>query len=138
LEVADVDLDVDLAPGVVAEAALGNAADERHLAAFREGMRLLGAGAAPLPFVAARGGLAVAAADAAAHAFLESHPVNANVDGGQIHGRLPHFFSPAAGARLTPRSCSICSFVRSICRPAIVAFTRLMGFELPWTLVRML
>ncbi len=54
----------------MAEAALGNAAEQRHLAAFEGPVGHLGAGAGVLAFAAARGGLAVAAAGAAADAFL--------------------------------------------------------------------
>ena len=116
-----------LVPGGVAEAALGDAAEQLHLAAFEQRGRLLGAGAGPLALGAARRGLAVAAADAAADALLLlAVLVDADVNGGQVHYRV------------TPRSRATSSRVRSCSRPWMVALTRLIGLVLPWTLVRML
>src|SRR5207253_1480149 len=53
VEVADVDDEERLGPGGVGEAALGDAAEERHLAALEVELRVAGAGAAPLALVAA-------------------------------------------------------------------------------------
>src|SRR5262249_60486119 len=83
VEVADVDDVVVLVPGGVAEAALGDAAEQLHLAALEHHRGLLGTGAGPLALGAARGGLAVAAADAAADALLLAVFVHADVYGGQ-------------------------------------------------------
>src|SRR5262249_35217767 len=126
VQVADVHHEVMPVPGGVAEAALGDAAEELHLAALEEGGRLLGAGAGPLALAAARGGLAVAAADAAADALLLAVLVDALVNGRQVHYSV------------TPRRLATSSRVRRSSRPLIVALTRLMGLELPCTLVRML
>ena len=83
-EVADVDDEVVLVPGGVAEAALGDAAEQRHLAALEERREHLCAGAGVLALGAARGGLAVAAADAAADALLLAL-VDALVDLREVH-----------------------------------------------------
>src|SRR5262249_10562399 len=64
VEVADVDDEEMPVPGGVAEAALRDDAEERHLAALEEAGRLLGAGRGVLALGAARGGLAVPAARA--------------------------------------------------------------------------
>src|SRR5262249_40971490 len=125
-EVADVDHVVELVPGGVAEAALGDAAEQLHLAAFEELRRLLGAGAGPLALAAAGGGLAVAGADAAADALRAPQLVDADVYLRQVHYRV------------TPRRRATSSRVRSSIRPAMVALTRLIGLLLPCTLVRML
>src|SRR5262249_13430526 len=85
VEVADVDNVVLLVPGTVAETALGDAAEELHLAAFKERRRLLGTSAGPLALGAARGCLAVAGADAAPNALLALQLVHPVVDSGQVH-----------------------------------------------------
>src|SRR5262249_46617147 len=72
------------------------------------------------------GGLAVAAADAAADALLLLALVDAVVDGAEVHYRF------------TPRRRATSSRVRSSSRPWIVALTRLIGLVLPCVLVRML
>src|SRR5260370_11320064 len=82
VQVAHID-DVEvLVPRGMAEAALGDAAEERHLAAFEGLRRHLGAGTCLLPLPAARGRLAVTAADAAADALLALSLVYA-----LMHGR---------------------------------------------------
>src|SRR6516225_594053 len=113
-------------PGGVAEAALGDAAEQLHLSALEQRGRLLGAGAGPLALGAARGSLAVAAADAAADALLLAQLVNADVYLTEVHYRV------------TPRKRATSSRVRSCISPSMVALTRLIGLELPCTLVKML
>src|SRR5262249_36453028 len=66
VQVADVDDVEGPRPGGVGEAALGNPAEERHLAALKVEPEMPGAGAGPLPLGAAAGSLAVARADAPA------------------------------------------------------------------------
>src|SRR5205823_2028967 len=100
-QIADIDDVIRLVPGFVAEAALGDAAEQLHLAAFKDRRRLLGAGAGPLALGTARGGLAMAAADAAADALLATMLVDAGMYVGQVHYRL------------TPRSRATSSRVRS-------------------------
>src|SRR5262249_15476638 len=70
VDVAHVDDVVVLAPGVLAEAALGQAAEQRRLTALEQGTEDLGAGARVLALAAAAGRLAVAAADAAPDPLL--------------------------------------------------------------------
>src|SRR5207253_9583938 len=60
-----------------------------HLAAFEGGDGPAGAGAGVLSLVAAGGGLAVAAADAAADPLLLPQLVYADVYGGQVHDSTP-------------------------------------------------
>src|SRR4051812_12258038 len=115
LNVADVDDHRRHVPGAVAEAALGRAAVERRLAALEQRLEHLGAGAGVLALAAARGGLAVPAADAAADALLELVLVNAGVNGAEVHQIA------------TPRRRCTSSRVRSSSRPAMVALTRLIG-----------
>ena len=74
--------------GGVAEAALRDAAEQLHLSALEHHRGLLGAGAGPLALGAARGGLAVAAAYAAADPLLLLVLVYADMDGGQVHYRV--------------------------------------------------
>src|SRR5262249_44174982 len=81
VEVADVGDVVGLIPRRVAESALGDAAEQRHLPALERPARVAGPGAGVLSLVAAGGGLAVPAADAAADAFLALAAVDALVDG---------------------------------------------------------
>src|SRR5262249_788750 len=88
VEVADVDDVEGAVPGGVAEAAFGDAAEQLHLPALEQRRRLLGAGAGPLTLAAARGRLAVAAADAAADALLALELVNAGVNAGQVHSMV--------------------------------------------------
>ena len=84
LQVADVDLGDDQGRGV-GEAALGNAPHQRRAAAL-EDRQGLPAGAGELALVAAAGGLALAAADAAALAVGPLVLVNALVDFVEGHG----------------------------------------------------
>src|SRR5262245_42465085 len=74
----------------MAEAALGDAAEERHLAAFEGPAWFLGAGAGPLALAAARAGFAHAGAGPAADAFLARLFVDAVMYRGQIHSAA-HF-----------------------------------------------
>src|SRR5262249_60022099 len=126
VEVADVDDVVVPVPAGVAEAALGDAAEQRHLAALEDRRGVAGAGAGPLALVAAGGGFAHAAARAAADALLAGPLVDALVYGAQVHYRV------------TPRRRATSSRVRSASSPSMVALTRLIGLVLPWVLVRML
>src|SRR5437773_691062 len=82
VQVAAVDHVEVLVPGGVAEPPLRDAAEQRHLAAFKHRRRHLGAGAGPLPLGAAGRGLAHARADAAANAFLPRPLIDANVNAG--------------------------------------------------------
>src|SRR5262249_52907310 len=107
-------------------AALGDAAEERHLAALEHLAGHAGAGAGPLALAAARGRLAVAAADAAADALLALALGDPVVNGREVHYSV------------TPRSRATSSRVRSSKRPWMVALTRLIGLVLPCVLVRML
>ena len=81
VKVSHVDDEVVLVPGGVAEAALGDAAEQLHLPALEQRREHLGAGAGVLALGAARGGLAVPAADAAADALLLLMFVYTNVYG---------------------------------------------------------
>src|SRR5579885_2648918 len=101
-----------LGPGGVAEAALGDAAEQLHLPTLEERGEHLGAGAGVLALGAARGGLAVPAADAAADALLLAALVNALVDVAQVHA---HSLPAASGVVTTasrraaaarPRACA--------------------------------
>src|SRR5262249_653539 len=85
LEVANVDDQVIPGPGSLAETALRNTAEERHLAALEARVKDLGARAGILALAAAARGLAVPAADATANALLELALVNAQVHRAQIH-----------------------------------------------------
>src|SRR5262249_21151198 len=82
VKVADIDDEKASCPGSLAEAALGDAAEKLHLAAFEERGRLLGAGAGPLALTAACAGLAVARARTAADALLALQLVNAVMNRG--------------------------------------------------------
>src|SRR5262249_26959616 len=126
VEIADIDHVIVLVPGGMTEAALGDAAEQLHLAAFKQLRRLLGAGTGPLALAAARRRLAVAAARSAADALLAPQLVNAVVNGRKVHYRV------------TPRRRATSSRVRSCDNPSMVALTRLMGLLLPCTFVRML
>src|SRR5262249_35779845 len=110
----------------VTEAALGNAPKQRHLPTLEEGGRLLGAGAGPLAFTPAAGGLAVAAPRAAPDPFAGLALVDAVMNSRKVHYRV------------TPRRRATSSRVRRVSNPWMVAFTRLIGLVLPCTLVRML
>ena len=70
IQIAHVDHEIAMGPSGVTEAALGDAAKERHLAAFKCALGHIGAGAGPLAFAAAGSRLAVTAARAPAHALL--------------------------------------------------------------------
>ena len=116
-----------LVPGGVAEAALRDAAEQRHLAAFEQAAGHLGAGAGVLALV----------------------PRLAVLPCPVPMPRPTRFFSlrlwTPAGERWsgplrvsTPRSRATSSRVRSCSRPSMVALTRLSGLVLPCTLVRML
>src|SRR5207302_2013574 len=98
-----------------AEAALGAATKERHLAAFEECAEKLGAGGGVLALAATAAGLAVARARPAADALLLLELGDARLNGFQVHQRV------------TPRSRCTSSRVRNSIRPAMVAFTRLSG-----------
>src|SRR5712692_7503940 len=82
VQVAHIDDVKVLGPGGMTKAALGDAAEKRHLAAFEGLRRHVGAGTRVLPLAAARGRLAVTAADAAADALLVLSLVNT-----LMHGR---------------------------------------------------
>src|SRR4051794_9585884 len=125
VDVADVD-HVEL-PGEhpVREAPLGDAAEQRGLAADEGDARQPGPGAGELALGPAAAGLAVPRADAAADPLLELALLAAGVYVGQVH------YSS------TPRSRPTSSRVRSCIRPSRVALTRLIGFVLPCVLVRM-
>src|SRR5262249_15969088 len=84
-QVADVHHVILLVPAGVAEAALGDAAEQRHLAALERPVRLLGAGAGVLALAAARRRLAVTPADAAAAALLLPAVGNALMYGRKVH-----------------------------------------------------
>src|SRR5262249_42005715 len=85
VEIADIHDVILLVPAFVGEAALGNAAEERHLAAFERERGLLGAGAGVLALAAARRRLAVARARPAADALLAPTRRDAMMYGGQVH-----------------------------------------------------
>src|SRR5262249_6387934 len=70
VQVAHIDDEVILVPRRMAEAALRHTAEQGHLAAFEVEGRMARTGAGVLALVAARGGLAHAAADATADALL--------------------------------------------------------------------
>src|SRR5262249_43172714 len=70
-EVADVHDGVMLLPGRMAEAALGQPAEERHLAAFEQSARQPGSCAGVLALVAEPSRLALSRADAPTDAALE-------------------------------------------------------------------
>src|SRR5260370_1128976 len=88
IEIADVNRQKVLIPGGMTEAALGHAAEQLHLAAFKKRRWLLGAGTGPLAFAAARGGLAVAAARTTTHAFLLLQFVDAYMYAAKVHYRV--------------------------------------------------
>src|SRR5579884_263645 len=85
IEVTDIHYQIDLFPTPSREAALGHATEQRHLATFEDLGWLAGAGAGPLTFAAARGGLAVAAPRSAANPFLALAAVDALVNGAEVH-----------------------------------------------------
>src|SRR5579864_1432859 len=126
INIADIYDQEALVPGGMAEAALGDASDQHHLAAFLELAGEVGAGAGILALAAAGGSFAAPAADAPADALLPLAPVNAMMYAAEVHYSF------------TPRSRSTSPRVRSCCKPRMVAFTKLMGFDEPCTLVRML
>src|SRR5262249_48942561 len=83
-----VDDQEDAVPGGVAEAALGDAPEQRHLAALEQLARHVGAGAGPLALAAARGRLAVAAARTPADPLLALALGDALVNGAEVHYRV--------------------------------------------------
>src|SRR5262249_603911 len=120
VEIADVHDEILPRPGGVAEAALGDATEQRHLAAFKDFRRFVGAGTGAVAVAGGGGGVAVAAADAPAHALLAPPLLDAVVNGAQVH------YSS------TPRSRATSSRVRSCSSPSMVALTTLMALVLPW------
>ena len=77
IEVAHIDGVELLVPDAVAESALGNLAEKRHLAALEDRARQLGAGGGVLPLRAPATGFAMAGPDAAANPLLQLALVDA-------------------------------------------------------------
>src|SRR5262249_41559832 len=89
VQISDVDHMEALVPGLVAETAFGDAAEERHLPPLKSPTGHVGAGAGILSLAPARGGLAMAAANAATSAFLPFAAVCAVMQTKQIHVTVP-------------------------------------------------
>src|SRR5262249_29318547 len=103
-------------PSAMAKTALWDAAKQRHLSALKRWRRHVGAGTGVLALAAARGRLAVAAANTPTNSLLAFQLMHAVMDGRQIHYKV------------TPRNRATSSRVRNRSKPSMVALTRLMGF----------
>ena len=103
---------------LVVEAALGNAADQRHLTAFENGQGIV-TGAGALALVAFAGRLAQARADAATEPLARLVAMDVLMNFVQIHDND------------TPRSRSTSDCVRSCCNASMAALARLCGLLEP-------